>query len=229
MAYILHLETSTKQCSVALAHKGELLASRILLNESFSHSEKLHLFISEVLQEAKLKSADLDAVAVSKGPGSYTGLRIGVAAAKGLCFGLDIPLIALNALKILAQASTEQNTDYIIPMMDARRMEVYTAVFDSRRNWVEDTSALVLSRDSFKELLKDQTVLVLGDGAQKFKELNPEINAVFPSEIFYPKAVDMISLAWEKFNSQVFVSLAYFEPFYLKDFQTTPPKKNLGV
>ena len=229
MAYILHLETSTKQCSVALANKGELLASRILLNESFSHSEKLHLFISEVLQEAKLKSADLDAVAVSKGPGSYTGLRIGVAAAKGLCFGLDIPLIALNALKILAQASTEQNTDYIIPMMDARRMEVYTAVFDSRRNWVEDTSALVLSRDSFKELLKDQTVLVLGDGAQKFKELNPEINAVFPSEIFYPKAVDMIPLAWEKFNSQVFVSLAYFEPFYLKDFQTTPPKKNLGV
>lgn len=229
MAYILHLETSTKQCSVALAHKGELLASRILLNESFSHSEKLHLFISEVLQEAKLKSADLDAVAVSKGPGSYTGLRIGVAAAKGLCFGLDIPLIALNALKILAQASTEQNTDYIIPMMDARRMEVYTAVFDSRRNWVEDTSALVLSRDSFKELLKDQTVLVLGDGAQKFKELNPEINAVFPSEIFYPKAVDMTPLAWEKFNSQAFESLAYFEPFYLKDFQTTPPKKNLGV
>jgi|TARA_X000000950_G_C13879738_1_gene646401 tRNA threonylcarbamoyladenosine biosynthesis protein TsaB len=229
MAYILHLETSTKQCSVALAHKGELLASRILLNDSFSHSEKLHLFISEVLQEAKLKSADLDAVAVSKGPGSYTGLRIGVAAAKGLCFGLDIPLIALNALKILAQASTEQNTDYIIPMMDARRMEVYTAVFDSRRNWVEDTSALVLSRDSFKELLKDQTVLVLGDGAQKFKELNPEINAVFPSEIFYPKAVDMTPLAWEKFNSQAFESLAYFEPFYLKDFQTTPPKKNLGV
>ena len=228
MAYILHLETSTKQCSVALAHKGELLASRILLNDSFSHSEKLHLFISEVLQEAKLKSADLDAVAVSKGPGSYTGLRIGVAAAKGLCFGLDIPLIALNALKILAQASTEQNTDYIIPMMDARRMEVYTAVFDSRRNWVEDTSALVLSRDSFKELLKDQTVLVLGDGAQKFKELNPEINAVFPSEIFYPKAVDMTPLAWEKFNSQAFESLAYFEPFYLKDFQTTPPKKNLG-
>lgn len=229
MAYILHLETSTKQCSVALAHKGELLASRILLNDSFSHSEKLHLFISEVLQEAKLKSADLDAVAVSKGPGSYTGLRIGVAAAKGLCFGLDIPLIALNALKILAQASTEQNTDYIIPMMDARRMEVYTAVFDSRRNWVEDTSALVLSRDSFKELLKDQTVLVLGDGAQKFKELNPEINAVFPSEIFYPKAVDMIPLAWKKFNSQAFESLAYFEPFYLKDFQTTPPKKNLRV
>ena len=229
MAYILHLETSTKQCSVALAHKGELLASRILLNDSFSHSEKLHLFISEVLQEAKLKSADLDAVAVSKGPGSYTGLRIGVAAAKGLCFGLDIPLIALNALKILAQASTEQNTDYIIPMMDARRMEVYTAVFDSRRNWVEDTSALVLSRDSFKELLKDQTVLVLGDGAQKFKKLNPEINAVFPSEIFYPKAVDMTPLAWEKFNSQAFESLAYFEPFYLKDFQTTPPKKNLGV
>ncbi|CAI8311133.1 MAG: tRNA threonylcarbamoyladenosine biosynthesis protein TsaB [uncultured Bacteroidota bacterium] len=229
MAYILHLETSTKQCSVALAHKGELLASRILLNDSFSHSEKLHLFISEVLQEAKLKSADLDAVAVSKGPGSYTGLRIGVAAAKGLCFGLDIPLIALNALEILVQASTEQNTDYIIPMMDARRMEVYTAVFDSRRNWVEDTSALVLSRDSFKELLKDQKVLVLGDGAQKFKELNPEINAVFPSEIFYPKAVDMTPLAWEKFNSQAFESLAYFEPFYLKDFQTTPPKKNLGV
>ena len=225
MAYILHLETSTKQCSVALAHKGELLASRIILNDSFSHSEKLHLFISEVLQEAKLKSADLDAVAVSKGPGSYTGLRIGVAAAKGLCFGLDIPLIALNALKILAQASTEQNTDYIIPMMDARRMEVYTAVFDSRRNWVEDTSALVLSRDSFKELLKDQTVLVLGDGAQKFKKLNPEINAVFPSEIFYPKAVDMTPLAWENSIVKLLSHWLILNLSILKIFKQLHPKR----
>jgi len=229
MAYILHLETSTKQCSVALAYKGKLLASRIILNESFSHSEKLHLFISEVLEEAKLKTTDLNAVAVSKGPGSYTGLRIGVAAAKGLCFGLDIPLLAINALEILVQASTEENTDFIIPMMDARRMEVYTAVFDSSKHWVEATSALVLSQDSFKEFLKDQTAFVLGDGAQKFKELSPEINAVFPSETFYPKAIDMIGLVWQKFNSQSFESLAYFEPFYLKDFQTTPPKKNLGV
>jgi len=228
MAYLLHLETSTKQCSVALAYKGELLASRVLLNETFSHSEKLHLFSSEVLEEANLKASELDAIAVSKGPGSYTGLRIGVGAAKGFCFGLDIPLIALNALEILVQSSKAQDADYFIPMMDARRMEVYTAVFDKNKQWVQETSALVLGQDSFKSLLKEKTALVLGDGAAKFKALNPERNAIFSKETHYPSAVDMISMAWEKFNRKAFESLAYFEPFYLKDFQTTPPKKIKG-
>jgi tRNA threonylcarbamoyladenosine biosynthesis protein TsaB len=226
MAYILQLETSTKQCSVALAFNGKPIASKKLLKESFSHSEKLHLFISELLKEAHLKPIDLDAVAVSKGPGSYTGLRIGVAAAKGICFALEIPLIALNALEILAQTPPiEKKVDFIIPMLDARRMEVYTAVFDCNKNWIQQTTALVLAKDSFLEVVKEKPCVILGDGAQKFKELTPQINAYFPIHTQYPNADDMSALAWKKYTKNEFESLAYFEPYYLKEFQTTPPKK----
>lgn len=226
MAYILHIETSTKQCSVALAYKGKLLTSRVLNSESFSHNEKLHLFISEILEEANLKPKQLDAISVSKGPGSFTGLRIGVAAAKGFCFALDIPLIALNSLEILVQSVTQAEVELIIPMMDARRMEVYTAIFDGNKNWINQTSALVLSQNSFKEIVKDKTVLFLGNGINKFQELIPEINLIHSFENNYPNAIDMVELTWEKYISEDFESLAYFEPFYLKDFQTTTPKKN---
>ncbi|MDG2108608.1 MAG: tRNA (adenosine(37)-N6)-threonylcarbamoyltransferase complex dimerization subunit type 1 TsaB [Flavobacteriaceae bacterium] len=226
MAYILHIETSTKQCSVALAYKGKPLSSRVLNSESFSHNEKLHLFISEVLEEANLKPKQLDAISVSKGPGSYTGLRIGVAAAKGFCFALDIPLIALNSLEILVQGDTQAEFELIIPMMDARRMEVYTAIFDGSKNWINQTSALVLNQDSFKEIVKDKTVLFLGNGTNKFQELIPEINLTHSFENNYPNAIDMVELTWGKYISEDFESLAYFEPFYLKDFQTTTPKKN---
>lgn len=226
MAYILHIETSTKQCSVALAYKGKPLSSRVLNSESFSHNEKLHLFISEVLEEANLKPKQLDAISVSKGPGSYTGLRIGVAAAKGFCFALDIPLIALNSLEILVQGVTQAEVELIIPMMDARRMEVYTAIFDGSKNWINQTSALVLNQDSFKEIVKDKTVLFLGNGTNKFQELIPEINLTHSFENNYPNAIDMVELTWGKYISEDFESLAYFEPFYLKDFQTTTPKKN---
>ena len=226
MAYILHIETSTKQCSVALAYRGKPLSSRVLNSESFSHNEKLHLFISEVLEEANLKPKQLDAISVSKGPGSYTGLRIGVAAAKGFCFALDIPLIALNSLEILVQGVTQAEVELIIPMMDARRMEVYTAIFDGSKNWINQTSALVLNQDSFKEIVKDKTVLFLGNGTNKFQELIPEINLTHSFENNYPNAIDMVELTWGKYISEDFESLAYFEPFYLKDFQTTTPKKN---
>tara|TARA_Y100000385_G_scaffold91708_1_gene94704 strand:+ start:4335 stop:5021 length:687 start_codon:yes stop_codon:yes gene_type:complete len=226
MAYILHIETSTKQCSVALAYRGKPLSSRVLNSESFSHNEKLHLFISEVLEEANLKPKQLDAISVSKGPGSYTGLRIGVAAAKGFCFALDIPLIALNSLEILVQGVTQSEVELIIPMMDARRMEVYTAIFDGSKNWINQTSALVLNQDSFKEIVKDKTVLFLGNGTNKFQELIPEINLTHSFENNFPNAIDMVELTWEKYISEDFESLAYFEPFYLKDFQTTTPKKN---
>ncbi len=214
MAYILHIETSTKQCSVALAYMGKPLSSRVLNSESFSHNEKLHLFISEVLEEADLKPKQLDAISVSKGPGSYTGLRIGVAAAKGFCFALDIPLIALNSLEILVQGVTQAEVELIIPMMDARRMEVYTAIFDGSKNWINQTSALVLNQNSFKEIVKDKTVLFLGDGTNKFQELIPEINLTHSFENNYPNAIDMVELTWEKYNSEDFESLAYFEPFY---------------
>lgn len=224
MATILHLETATKQCSVALARKGKLLASRRLLNDSFSHSEKLHTFINEVLEETATAPDQLDAIAVSKGPGSYTGLRIGVAAAKGLCFALDLPLIALNSLEILIQSVAEP-TDFILPMLDARRMEVYTAVFDGDKKWVQETAALVIDSRSFLEIAQEKKVIVVGDGAKKFQALNPQIQADFPELPSHPEAKDMIEMAWAKYNAQDFESLAYFEPFYLKEFQTTPPKK----
>ena len=226
MAYILHIETSTIQCSVALAYKGKTLNSRVLNSKSFSHNEKLHLVISEVLEEANLKPKQLDAISVSKGPGSYTGLRIGVAAAKGFCFALDIPLIALNSLEILVQGVTQAEVEFIIPMMDARRMEVYTAIFDGSKNWINQTSALVLNQNSFKEIVKDKTVLFLGNGTNKFQELIPEINLTYSFKNNYPNAIDMVELTWEKYILEDFESLAYFEPFYLKDFQTTTPKKN---
>ena len=225
MNYILHIDTTTKKCSVALAQDGELMIQKELLSEEFSHSEQLHPFIEEVLKESGLKSSSLSAIAISKGPGSYTGLRIGVAAAKGLCFALDLPLIALNTLEIMVQPYEVSPYSFIIPMLDARRMEVYTAIFDETKKWIQETMAEVLTENTFTSIVNEQSCLIIGDGAIKFKTLYPKINASYTSEIHYPVAKDMIALAWKKFNTKEFEDLAYFEPFYLKDFQTTPPKK----
>ena len=225
MNYILHIDTTTKKCSVALAQDGELMIQKELLSEEFSHSEQLHPFIEEVLKESGLKSSSLSAIVISKGPGSYTGLRIGVAAAKGLCFALDLPLIALNTLEIMVQPYEVSPYSFIIPMLDARRMEVYTAIFDETKKWIQETTAEVLTENTFTSIVNEQSCLIIGDGAIKFKTLYPKINASYSSEIHYPVAKDMITLAWKKFNAKEFEDLAYFEPFYLKDFQTTPPKK----
>ena len=225
MNYILHIDTTTKKCSVALAQDGDLMIQKELLSEEFSHSEQLHPFIEEVLKESGLKSSSLSAIAISKGPGSYTGLRIGVAAAKGLCFALDLPLIALNTLEIMVQPYEVSPYSFIIPMLDARRMEVYTAIFDETKKWIQETMAEVLTENTFTSIVNEQSCLIIGDGAIKFKTLYPKINASYSSEIHYPVAKDMITLAWKKFNAKEFEDLAYFEPFYLKDFQTTPPKK----
>ena len=225
MDYILHIDTTTKKCSVALAQDGDLMIQKELLSEEFSHSEQLHPFIEEVLKESGLKSSSLSAIAISKGPGSYTGLRIGVAAAKGLCFALDLPLIALNTLEIMVQPYEVSPYSFIIPMLDARRMEVYTAIFDETKKWIQETTAEVLTENTFTSIVNEQSCLIIGDGAIKFKTLYPKINASYSSEIHYPVAKDMITLAWKKFNAKEFEDLAYFEPFYLKDFQTTPPKK----
>ena len=225
MNYILHIDTTTKKCSVALAQNGELMVQKELLSEEFSHSEQLHPFIEEVLKESGLKSSSLSAIAISKGPGSYTGLRIGVAAAKGLCFALDLPLIALNTLEIMVQPYEVSPYSFIIPMLDARRMEVYTAIFDETKKWIQETMAEVLTENTFTSIVNEQSCLIIGDGAIKFKTLHPKINASYTNEIHYPVAKDMITLAWKKFNAKEFEDLAYFEPFYLKDFQTTPPKK----
>lgn len=229
MAYIIQLETTTKQCSVALSYKGNCFSKKVLLAEHFSHDEKLHVFIREVLQEASVGFSELDAVSISKGPGSYTGLRIGVAAAKGLCFALDLPLIGIHTLELMVQPFIgKAEYAFFIPMLDARRMEVYTAVFDNSKTWIQETNALVLEAQSFYDLLGDSPCLVFGNGASKFKTLQPKINAHFTETVSYPSAEDMSRLAWLEFQKKNFEDLATFEPFYLKDFQTTTPKKELG-
>lgn len=228
MSCILHLETATKNCSVAVSENGQLLKTVSVLTAHYSHSEKLHLFISEVLEKANKTPKDLSAVAVSMGPGSYTGLRIGVAAAKGLCFALDIPLIALNTLEIMVQGIPDVDEgSYLAPLLDARRMEVYTMVFDAQKNVVKQTWAEVLDATSYAEVLAEKKLIAFGEGAAKFKSINVNPNITFLSEPNYPLAQDMVPLAFQAFQAKKFQSLAYFEPFYLKEFLTTPPKKSL--
>ncbi|MDP2540275.1 MULTISPECIES: tRNA (adenosine(37)-N6)-threonylcarbamoyltransferase complex dimerization subunit type 1 TsaB [Tenacibaculum] len=223
MATILHIETATKNCSVSVADKGELLAIQELNDGNYSHAEKLHPFIQQVMQEAKLSFNDIDAVAVSKGPGSYTGLRIGVSAAKGLCFAFDKPLISIETLQSLAyKLSIEQGV--IIPMLDARRMEVYAAVYNSKHEQVRDIKAEVIDENSFQEYLSKGKVYFLGDGAEKCKEVITHENAVFIDGEF-PSAKEMVKLSFDKYKKNDIEDVAYFEPFYLKDFVVTPEKK----
>ena len=202
---------------------GELLAIQELNDGNYSHAEKLHPFIQQVMQEAKLSFNDIDAVAVSKGPGSYTGLRIGVSAAKGLCFAFDKPLISIETLQSLAyKLSIEQGV--IIPMLDARRMEVYAAVYNSKHEQVRDIKAEVIDENSFQEYLSKGKVYFLGDGAEKCKEVITHENAVFIDGEF-PSAKEMVKLSFDKYKKNDIEDVAYFEPFYLKDFVVTPEKK----
>lgn len=218
MAIILSLETATTNCSVALAVDGKVIAFREENHQKFSHAEKLHVFIEEVLMEANLDKTQLDAVAISKGPGSYTGLRIGVSAAKGLCFALDIPLISTLTLEVLAQQASGEDC-FIIPLIDARRMEVYSAVFDQEKNQVRDTMAEILNEDSFLGYLNQKKTVFLGDGAEKFEKLCNHKNAQFLTDKF-PSAKDMATLAEAKYKISDIENVAYFEPFYLKEFMS---------
>ncbi len=168
---ILCIETATTNCSVALGNKGKLLALKEDYSDNYSHAERLHLFIEEILKENGLKPTDLLAIAVSKGPGSYTGLRIGVSAAKGLCFALDIPLISIPTLKSLALQVKQEKEGFIIPLLDARRMEVYTAGFTSENKQVFDTRAEILQEDSFSEYLENASVTFIGSGVEKFSKI----------------------------------------------------------
>ena len=223
MSYILNLETSTKNCSVSIGRNGEIIALRELNNSGYSHAEKLHVFIEDVLQEANLKSSDLTAVCVGKGPGSYTGLRIGVSAAKGLCFALDIPLLAIESLKILATAITVEE-GVVVPMLDARRLEVYSAVFSKENEQIRETQAQIIDENSFQDYLAKGKVYFLGDGAEKCKEIIQHENAIFVDGKF-PSAQEMVPLSYVKQQKSDTEDVAYFEPFYLKDFVGTKPKK----
>lgn len=215
---LLHLETSTKNCSVAFSKDGRLLSLCEEYDDKYGHSEKLHQFVKWALEGAEIEMKDLDAVCVSKGPGSFTGLRIGVSAAKGFCYGLNIPLLSLTSLEILAQTQIGKNYDLIIPMIDARRMEVYTAVFDSNGKQISETEAKILDENSFSEF-KDKKITFVGDGAEKSKTVLQLPNADFQENI-HPSAKNMIELAEIKFKKRNFEDVAYFEPFYLKEFRT---------
>jgi len=221
---LLHLETSTKNCSVSISRNGELLCLCEEFDDNYGHSEKLHQFIEWALEGAEISLKDLDAVCVSKGPGSYTGLRIGVSAAKGLCFGLNIPLISLESLEILAQSQINKDFDLIIPMIDARRMEVYTSQFNSSGGKISPIEAKILDENSFQEF-KDLNIAFVGDGVEKSETILQLPNATYFKGI-HPSAENMIQLAEKKFNQKQFEDVAYFEPFYLKEFVAGPKKVN---
>lgn len=216
MAYILNIETSTTNCSVSLSKDGETLVLKEDYNDNYSHDERLHEYINHVLNAANLHSSQLDAIAISKGPGSYTGLRIGVSAAKGLCFALDKPLIAISTLESLAhQIIVEKGL--IVPMLDARRMEVYSSVFNSELAQIRETQAQVLEETSFNEYLEKDNVYFIGNGVEKTKNLITHPKAIF-IENKLPSAKEMGALANKKFLKKDFENVAYFEPYYLKDF-----------
>ncbi|APG65544.1 tRNA (adenosine(37)-N6)-threonylcarbamoyltransferase complex dimerization subunit type 1 TsaB [Tenacibaculum todarodis] len=225
MALILNIETATKNCSVSLAKNGEIIAIKEMNNGNYSHAEKLHPFIVEILEEANTSTDKIDAVAVSKGPGSYTGLRIGVSAAKGLAFSFDKPLISIETLTSLAHAIKIED-GLIVPMIDARRMEVYAAVYDSNYSKTREIQAQIIDENSFQDELSKGKVYFLGDGAAKCKTLITHKNAVFIQDKF-PSAKEMASLSFTKYKKNDIEDVAYFEPFYLKDFIAIPEKKKL--
>ncbi|MBW3524303.1 tRNA (adenosine(37)-N6)-threonylcarbamoyltransferase complex dimerization subunit type 1 TsaB [Chryseobacterium sp. NKUCC03_KSP] len=220
---ILYLETSSKNCSVAISDGERLLCSTEEVSENYKQSESLHTFVEWALEGAKLSIKDIDAVCLGKGPGSYTGLRIGAASAKGFCYGLKIPLIAVNSMESMIEPFLGQNYELVIPLVDARRMEVYTAVYDGiSGEELSATEAKVLDENSFEEL-KDKKILFVGDGAVKAKEIIQLPNAEFNAEI-YPSAQYLIKKTLEKIKNEDFEDIAYFEPFYLKDFHGVKKK-----
>ena len=229
MSKTLNIETSTTVCSVSLSENGICKCVR----ENFSgnnHSELIGVFVQGVLAEAAIEPKDLDAVSLSIGPGSYTGLRIGTSFAKGLCYGTDIPLITIPTLKIIAQNAKEkyniEEDALLCPMIDARRMEVYCCVYDSKLNEVRATEPQIIDENSFADILKDKKVYFFGNGAAKCKPFITHENAIFLDEV-YPLATSMISLTEEAFAKNDFADVAYFEPFYLKAAHVTMPKNQL--
>jgi len=215
---ILHIETSSKNCSVAISNGEEILCLCEEVSDNYKQSESLHSFVEWALEGAEISLKDLDAISLGKGPGSYTGLRIGAASAKGFCYGLKLPLIAVNSLDSMVEEFINQGFELIVPLIDARRMEVYTAFFDGTSGEIiKETEAKILDENSFAELA-DKKVLFIGDGAKKAQEILNLPNAEFKSDI-YPSAKGLIKKSVDKFNQKDFESVAYFEPFYLKDFQ----------
>ncbi len=235
MALILSIETGTDVCSVALANDGELMALRES-DEGRDHAKRVALFVDELLRETGVQPTDLDAIAIGKGPGSYTGLRIGVSFAKGMCYALNIPLIAIGSLDALTEVAREDYDAGILdiedeewanarlcPMVDARRMEVYSQIFDTEGKAQSEVVAEVVTEGSYKEWREEHTFVIFGNGAKKCTEVLADAKFVSVA----PSARGIVRLAEERFNAGKFEDLAYFEPFYLKDFIVIPSKKRL--
>jgi len=224
MACILSIESSTQTCSVAVSTDGKSVWNKNNTDIA-SHSAVLGVFVAEAVRFVQENHFRLDAVAVSEGPGSYTGLRIGVSLAKGLCFGLEIPLIALPTLKIMATRFVP-SASYLCPMIDARRMEVYAALFDGNLNEIEPVQAIIIKEDSYRDLLVHEKIIFFGNGAEKCKNVICAASAFFVDDV-HPSASDMTEEAEKAFSRKNFVDVAYFEPFYLKEFQATIPKNKV--
>ncbi len=216
MARILNIETTTTNCSVSLGEDGEVVGVKENNSSKYSHAESLHVFISQLLKEHQWEVSDLDAIAVSMGPGSYTGLRIGVSTAKGLSYAQEVPLIGISTLRVLS-LQVDKEVDYIVPMLDARRMEVYTAVYDAQGTEIAEVRALILDENSFSDLLSKARVAFIGDGVAKFEELCKHPNAIMIHGKL-PSARNMVGLSQQKYKTQSFEDVAYFEPYYLKEF-----------
>jgi tRNA threonylcarbamoyladenosine biosynthesis protein TsaB len=231
MACLLTIETSTRICSLSLSLNGLPIFNRIN-KEGISHATQLGIFAHEAVEFARQNSFKIDAVAVSSGPGSYTGLRIGVSEAKGLCYGFGIPLIAIPSLKILTSALFLAHPnqfslhDLFCPMIDARRMEVYSALYDQNLNEIQPVQAEIIDEDSYEEQLKKHRIIFFGDGSNKCRNEIFSTNAIFVDAIV-PTAEAMIPLAEKAYAKKEFVDVAYFEPFYLKEFQATVAKNKI--
>jgi tRNA threonylcarbamoyladenosine biosynthesis protein TsaB len=220
VSYILNIESSTTNCSISLANNGELISIRELNEKNYSHSTKLHSFIEEVLKNSNITVNKLSAIAVSSGPGSYTGLRIGVSAAKGLCYALQIPLISVPTLKVLARQLNIQREDLIIPVMDARRDEVYSAVYNSEYELVRNIFPEIIDSESFIELAKENKLYFIGNGQEKCERLiRKNSNLIFSNYDTFPSSKEMVLISYEKFKKSKFEDVAYFEPDYLKKFK----------
>lgn len=228
MATILQIETATGVCSAAISKNGVTIALKEESNKNI-HAQKLTLFINEMMQAENLSYQQLDAVAVSKGPGSYTGLRIGVSTAKGLCFALEKPLISVNTLELMAAGYLQKHPEFeglLAPMIDARRMEVYTAIYTNKLLLKEAVSAKVIDEKSFIFELSNNYIVFFGDGVAKCQTFIKHPNARFLIDNFN-SAAHMSKLANEAFKQKKFENVAYFEPFYLKDFVATAPKPKI--
>lgn len=226
MAYLLHIESTSTVCSIAISKDKELMALKEL-NNGYTHAENLHIFIEQLLKETSLNSKNLNAISVSSGPGSYTGLRIGFSAAKGLAYALQIPLITIDTLKALSNTAIRKaKADALFcPMMDARRMEVYCAVYDNSYNEILPSQALVLDETSIQPFYLNKDIYFFGDGMPKAKDLLQKIpNANFIDDIM-ASASSMTALAFEKYQAKDFADVAYSEPNYLKEFFFTTAKK----